>query len=191
MTGSYFSNAGIYLIETLFGLYVLAVLLRFLFQLVRADFYNPISQFIVKITNPLLRPLRRWIPSFRGVDTASIALLLLLKVTESWLVALMYGYAPGFDGILVMAFADILQILVYVFIVVIFAGVILSWVAPDSYNPAVSLIDRLSEPVLQPFRRMLPPIGGLDFSPFVALIVLQLILMLLVKPLLDLGYSLL
>jgi len=191
MTGAYFSNAGIYLIETLFGLYVLAVLLRFLFQLVRADFYNPISQFIVKITNPLLRPLRRWIPSFQGVDTASIALLLLLKVTESWLVALMYGYAPGFAGILVLAFADILQILVYVFIVVIFAGVILSWVAPDSYNPAVSLIDRLSEPVLQPFRRMLPPIGGLDFSPFVALIVLQLILMLLVKPLLDLGYSLL
>jgi YggT family protein len=191
MTGSYFSNAGTYLIETLFGLYVLAVLLRFLFQLVRADFYNPISQFIVKITNPVLRPLRRWIPSFRGIDTASIALLLLLKMTESWLVALMYGYAPGFAGILVLAFADILQILVYVFIVAIFAGVILSWVAPDSYNPAISLIDRLSEPVLQPFRRMLPPIGGLDFSPFVALIVLQLVLMLLVKPLLDLGYSLL
>jgi YggT family protein len=191
MGGSYFANAGTFLIETIFGLFILAVLLRFLFQLVRADFYNPICQFVVKLTNPLLRPLRRLIAGVRGVDVAAIVLMLGLQAAEYWLLGLMSGYTPGLGGLVVVSIADLLQLLVYVFVVAILAGVVLSWVAPDAYNPAVSLIHSLSEPALRPFRRLVPPMGGLDLSPMVALIVLQLVLMLLVKPLLDLGYSLL
>ncbi|MGH8579441.1 MAG: YggT family protein [Gammaproteobacteria bacterium] len=190
MSGNYLGNAGTFLISTVFGLYILLVLLRFLFQMVRADFYNPISQAVVKLTNPALRPLRRVIKGVAGIDVASVVLLLVLKVAELTLVAALQGVGMGFIGLFVLAVAALLQMTLHVFLFAVLIQVILSWVAPHSYNPASSLLLSLTEPLLRPARRLIPAIGGLDFSPVVVLVVLQLSSMLIIAPLRDLGATL-
>ena len=191
MGAGYFSNAGVFLINVVFGLYLFAVLLRFLFQLVRADFYNPLCQAIVTVTNPVLRPLRRYIPSLRGIDTASVVLLITLQLLNTLLVALVVGVAPHLFGLVVVAVAELASKAVWIFMGAIMIQIVLSWVSPGGYNPVIGVIDALSGPLLLPARRLLPPIGGLDFSPMLVLIGLNLMLMLAVAPLRDFGYSLL
>ncbi len=191
MGGGYFSNAGVFLIDVLFGLYIFAVLLRFLFQLVRADFYNPLCQAIVTVTNPPLRPMRRYIPAIRGLDTSSVLLLLALQMLNTWLVALVLGVQPAFGGLLVIAIAELLSKTLWTFLGAIIIQVILSWVAQGAYNPVISVIHSLTEPLLRPARNLIPPLGGIDLSPMAAIIVLQLAQMLLVAPLRDLGRTLL
>lgn len=191
MGGGYFSNAGVYLVDFVFGLLILAVLLRLLLQWVRADFYNPICQAIVTATNPVLRPLRRHIPSVGGVDTASLLLLLALQLTNTWLAMAIVGFEGSLLGITVVAGAELLSKAIWVFIVAIFVSIILSWVAQGMYNPIAGLIDALSAPLLDRARRLIPPLGGLDLSPLLPLLGLRLALMLVVAPLRDFGLSLL
>ena len=191
MGGYYISNATAFLIETLFDLYILAVMLRFLFQFFRADFYNPISQFLVRITTPVSRPLRRWVPGYSGIDVAALVLMLILKFVEIALIRIVNEETLGFGGLLIASVASLLQLLVYVFITAILIQVVLSWIAPGTYNPMTSVLRSLCEPLLKPVRRRLPPMGGLDFSPLVVLIFLQLVLMLFIAPLVDLGNNLL
>lgn len=191
MGGTYFSNAGVFLVDVIFGLYIFAVLLRFLLQLVRADFYNPLCQAIVTVTNPLLRPMRRVIPPVAGIDSASVILLLGLQMINTALVALMVGADPAVVGLVVVAAAELLSKVIWTFIGAILIQVILSWVAQGNYNPIISVIYALTDPVLGPARRLIPPLGGLDLSPMVVIIGLQLVLMLAVQPLRDLGFSLL
>ncbi len=187
----YFNNAGAFLIHTLFGLYILAVMLRFLLQLVRADFYNPLSQFLVRITNPLLKPLRRLIPGFGGIDLASVVLLLALKSLEMWLLASLFGAGlPGPLGLIVLALAQLLGLLINIYFFAILIQVILSWVNPGTYNPITTVIYQLNAPLLNPAQRLIPPLGGLDLSPMVVLIVLKLADFLLVAPLTDLAMRL-
>jgi YggT family protein len=190
MGGSYLIQAGTFLIGTLFGLYILAVLLRFLFQLLRVDFYNPISQVLVTVTNPPLLPLRRVIPGLWGLDMASIILLLALEAVKLTLLGLLLGHVPHPAGLTVLCVAELLQTIVWVFLFTIFIRVILSWIAPGTYNPAVSLVVSLSEPIMRPARRLIPPLSGLDLSPIAAIIALYLALILIVQPLLDLGRQL-
>lgn len=191
MGGGYVDNAGVFLVNVLFGLYILAIMLRFLFQLVRADFYNPISQAIVAATNPLLRPLRRWIPPLKHVDTASLVLMLVVQMLNTLLVLLIARGGGALAGIFVVSVAELLQKALYVFLFAILVLVIASWIAPGSYNAALDLLRSLSRPVLEPVQRLIPPIGGLDLSPLVALVLLQLIAMLVIAPLRDLGLTLL
>lgn len=191
MGGSYFGDAATFLIKTLFDLYILIVMLRFLFQVTRADFYNPLSQFVVKATNPPLRPLRRIVPGVAGIDMSSVVLMLLLKVAELWLVLGIGGVSPQVPGLLVLGVAQLLSLAVYVFMVSVFVQVILSWVSPQAYNPVVSLIHSLNQPLIGPARRLIPSLSGIDFSPIAVIIGLQLVLMLVVAPLTDLGRGLL
>ena len=191
MGGGYFSEAIRFLITVLFDIYILAVVLRFLLQVVRADFYNPLSQLLVTITNPPLRPLRRFIPGYRGIDLASIVLMLLLKAIEIFLISFfVYGQIPGVAGLFILSLAELLNLIIYIFIIAIFIQVIISWVNPGAYNHATVLLYRLTEPLLQPARRLLPPISGLDLSPLVVFIILQLTIILIVKPLAHFGGSL-
>lgn len=184
-------EALIYLISTLFGLYLLAVLLRFLLQWVRADFNNPLSRFVVTITNPPLRPLRRYIPGYRGIDLASLVLMLFIKMAETLLVALVAaGRVPALPGLLLLSVAGLLQFALYVYMFALLIQVVLSWVSPDAYNPATVILHRLTEPLLGRARRILPPTGGLDFSPLLVLIGLQLCQILVIKPLLAAGQRL-
>ncbi len=191
MGGLYLSNAGVFLIKTLFGLYLLALMLRFLLQWARADFFNPISQFVVKITNPPLKPLRRVIPGFFGLDLAAVVLMVAIKLIELALVQSVVGGALVFGGLLVVALAELLSLALDVFFFSILIQVILSWVNPGAYNPAVSLLHAINEPLLRPARRLIPPVGGLDLSPLVVMVALQLATLLMVRPLQDLGVHLL
>jgi len=188
--GGYLANASTFLIEVVFGLYIFAVLLRFLFQIVRADFYNPFSQAIVTVTNPPLKRLRRAIPAVGGIDTSSIVLMLVLQMISLWLVYLVLGFSPALPGLVVSAIAALATKTVYVFIGAIIILVVVSWIAPGGYSPVLSLVDDLARPLIRPVRRSLPPLGGLDLSPLVVLIGLQLVLMLVVWPLRDIGRGL-
>ena len=188
MGGSYLTQAGVFLIQVIFGLYILAVLLRFLLATVRADFHNPLSQFIVKITNPPLIPLRRVIPSYMRIDWATIVLLFTVQLLEIVLTTLVVaGGIPAPMGLLVLTIAELLKTLIYVYIFVIIIQVAISWINPQAYNPLTVIMYQLTEPVMRPARRMIPPAGGFDWSPLVVLIGLNLLIILLVSPLLDLG----
>lgn len=190
MSGNYFGNAAVFLIQAVFGLYILAVLLRLLLQWARADFYNPVSQFLVKITNPALVPLRRIIPGVGGVDIASIVLLIILQAVELVLIALVLGQSLHVGGLLVLALAKLLGLAVKVFFFSILIQVILSWVRPNDYHPLSELLYSLNEPLLGPARRILPPMSGFDLSPILVMVGLQLVLMLVVAPLTDMGLAL-
>jgi YggT family protein len=192
MSGGYVANAGTFLLDVVFGLYIGAVMLRLFLQWSRADFYNPLSQAIVRLTNPVLRPLRRYIPAIGGIDTASVVLILVLQALNLWLSLMVAGAAgAGFAGIAVLTIAELLAKALYILTFAIFVQVIASWVAPGAYNPALSLVDSITFPLLKPLRALLPSLGGLDLTPMVALVVLQLAQMLLVAPIRDFAVTLL
>ncbi len=165
-----------YLIQTLLSLYLVAMLLRFLLQLVRADFYNPISQFLVKITNPVVTPLRRIIPGYGGMDLASLLLALLLQVLAIVTLLMLYGAGtPNIGLLLVWSALGLVGLLVNIYFFALLAMIILSWIAPGSNHPAIHLIYQLTEPVMAPFRKLLPPMGGMDFSPILLFILINVI----------------
>ncbi|BCR22863.1 YggT family protein [Aquipseudomonas alcaligenes] len=172
-----FAEALIYIVQTLGSLYLLIVLLRFILQLVRADFYNPLSQFTVKATQPLLKPLRRIIPGFGSLDLASLALAILVQLVLMVLVILIAGANPAAVGLqlLVWAIIAVTSLFLKIFFFAMIISVILSWVAPGSYNPGAQLVNQICEPLLAPFRRLLPNLGGLDISPIFAFIALNLL----------------
>lgn len=196
----YFSQAGVYLVELIFGLYILAIMLRFLLQWVRADFYNPISQALVKITNPPLVMLRRLIPGLWGVDIAAIVLMLVLQSLQIFIAGDLSNRIPGLMqgqllqplGILVFAVAALISLLLWILIITLFVRILLSWINPTGgHNPASSLLYGLTEPLMARARRIIPPMSGLDLSPIVVFVILQLGLMLLVQPLRHFGRGLL
>lgn len=174
---SAFAEAFVYILQTLGSLYLLIVLLRFILQLVRADFYNPLSQFIVKATQPLLMPLRRVIPGIGGIDLASLVLALLLQFVLMLVVLLVLGANVGalLPYVLIWSIIALTSLFLKVFFFALIVSVILSWVAPGSYNPGAQLINQICEPFLAPFRRLLPNLGGLDISPIFAFLALNLI----------------
>ena len=164
------------LIQTFFHLFLLAVMLRLLLQLARADFYNPISQFLVKATNPVLRPLRKIIPGVGGIDLASVVLIILLQMAAIALLVWVNGYAvPNVFALAVWGAVGMVGLVLNIYFVAILAAIILSWIAPGNYNPAVVLLHQLTEPVMAPFRRLLPPLGGLDLSPILVFLVINVL----------------
>ena len=188
MGSSYLTDAVLYLISAVFSIYILLVVLRFLLQTVRADSRNPISRFLLTATNPPLRLLRRVIPGFAGIDWSTIVLMVSLQAIELTITSLItYGAFISFASLIVLSIAELLTSIIYIFIFVIFVHVLLSWINPGSYNPITVLLYELSESLLRPARRLLPPIHGIDLSPILVFVFLQLSLILLVRPLTDLA----
>jgi len=176
------NTAAVYILQTIGGLYLLVVLLRFILQLVRANFYNPLCQFIVRATQPLLQPLRRLIPSIGGLDTASLVLAIIVQLILMALTLMLLGY--GVENpvqLLIWSIIGITALFIKVFFFALIISVILSWVAPGTHNPAAELINQICEPLLTPIRRFMPNLGGLDLSPIVAFLLLNLIDMLVVR----------
>lgn len=190
MDNPYISNAAVYMIETVFTLYLLMVLLRLLLQLARADFYNPICQFLVKATNPPLRPLRRIIPGLWGIDVASIVLLVALQMLGVWLMHLASGRTIAVGGLLVLSIGELLLLTLNTLLIVILLQVVMSWLNPGISNPLTSILYSLSEPLLRPARRLLPTVSGIDFSPLIVLILIQMTKILLIAPVRDIGMQL-
>jgi len=185
--GGYAGNAGVFLIQAIFGLYLIAVMLRFILQVVRADFYNPVSQFLVKATNPPLVPMRRVIPGVMGVDVAAILLMLIIKIVEIFLITLIGGISLSIMGLVVFAIADLLELFLNVFFFTILIQVVMSWVNPGGHNPTISLLYSINEPLLSRARRIIPPISGFDLSPIIVVIFIQLLSILLIAPIKDLA----
>ena len=186
----YFANAGQIVIQFVFGALIALIVLRVLLQWVRANFYNPICQFLYKATNPVLMPLRKVIPPWRNLDIAGIVLAWLATALKLVLLYATVGQALGVLGLSVLALADLVDFALLLYIVLVLVRVVLSFVGADSYHPVVPLVMQLTEPVLKPFRRLIPNIGGLDFSPMVLLLAITLARVLVAKPLLDLGLHL-
>lgn len=180
MGPGYFTSPLEFLISTLFSLYVLALMLRFLLAWVRADFYNPVSQFLVKITQPILLPVRRVIPSIGGVDMASIVVMLLVQMIGIALILLLRGGGIPPQTLIFVSLAELTDLAFKVFTYSIVIQAVLSWINPGTYNPVVSLLHALTEPLLGPVRRILPPISGLDLSPVVAIVALEVLRRLIV-----------
>jgi YggT family protein len=181
-----FINAGAFLITTLFGLYILAIMLRLILQLVRADFRNVLSQFIVKVTNPPLKPLRRFIPGFAGIDMASVIMMLALQILKLFLLhILLYPSTPDPLGLIIFSLVKLISLGFYVFLFSIFILALLSWFSPDPYNPVIQILRQITEPVLRPARRLLPSTSGMDFSAMLAILVLWLCKLLLLDPLIH------
>ncbi len=183
MSGNYLTNPLIFLIQTLGGLYAFVVMLRFLLQLTKADFYNPLSQFVVKVTSPVLRPLRRFIPGFRGMDISSLVLAWLVQTLVLFLVGVLAGLGLAALGAVLWSIPALVELTIDVFLYAVIIRVILSWISPDPRNPMVHLLYTLTDPVMAPVQRRLPPIGGLDLSPIAVTIGLILLQMLLLPPL--------
>jgi YggT family protein len=166
-------NPFIFLIDTLFSIYIAIMLIRFILQHTGADFYNPISQFVVKITQPLVAPARRIIPGYKRIDIATLVLvfmLILLKLTLLYTIA---GYPLNGVALVIFALEDLISLTFDVFIVAMIIQAILSWVNPDPYHPVYRLLHTVTAPVLRPFQRLIPPISGLDLSVMVAIIALM------------------
>jgi YggT family protein len=183
MDSNYLTNPLIFLVEVIFQIYILAVLLRFLLQWARADFNNSISQLIVRVTSPVLIPMRRVIPPVKGTDTASLVLAWLLKALELLLVILLGK--DSFMPVLALlgAIPALIEFIINIILAVIILQAIMSWVAFDTYHPVVDILQSLSNPVLAPFRKLLPSASGFDFSPMVAVLALIMLKMLLLPPL--------
>jgi len=171
-------NALLYIVQTLLSLAVFVFLLRLLLQWSRADFRNQIAQAVVRITNPLILPLRRVLPPIGKIDTASVvAVILVATLEEVILAALTGGYFGYWPRVLLIGVVKrIIVITISTYLYAIFIYALLSMVAPGGYSPMQSILASVCEPVLRPFRRIIPPIGGLDLSPLWAGIILVALL---------------
>lgn len=164
------------ILDTVFTLYILVVFLRFLFPLIGVDFYNPISQFVLKATNPILTPLRQIIPIRKNIDSVSLLFIIFLQVIEICLIQLIHvGAISSLLDIVEISIIKLTSMAFNFYFFAVIGQIILSWVAPYNNNPAVSILYQITEPVLRPARKLIPPVGGLDFSPVIVVLAIQIL----------------
>jgi YggT family protein len=168
------------LTKTFFSFLMLAVILRLLLQIARADFYNPISQFLVKVSNPLLLPLRKIIPPLGKIDSASIVLALAVQVLAIVVLLLIFdARIPNIITLLGWATIGCLALVANLYFFAILINIVLSWIAPGTQHPAAALLYQLTEPVMQPFRKLIPAMGGIDLSPILVFLSINIVQVLL------------
>ncbi|HEX5314767.1 MAG TPA: YggT family protein [Gammaproteobacteria bacterium] len=166
-------RALIFVVNVAFSLYIAALYLRILLQRLGADYYNPLVQLVVRASDPLVRPLRRLLPSPGGWDFASFVLAVACAFLNAWLVLLLLGFASAGDLLLRYAGMKLLAVLVNLYIVTILIQALMSWLQPRRYSPLALVLWRLNEPLLAPVRRILPRLGMFDLSALVVLVVLE------------------
>lgn len=184
-----FSQTLFFLVTVLFNLYLWVIILRFLLQVVRADFFNPLSQLVIKLTNPLVTPLKKILPFKKGVDYASLVLILIVELIKIVLLTFLTHVNLSLVGIIVTLLADTAKQFLNIYFYLIIVVAIASWFMRDKHHPALNAIIKITEPVLRIARKIIPTIGGFDFSPIVVLLLIQVIELLVVYPLLGMGAS--
>ena len=187
MGATYMTDPIIFLIDTLCSLYIMAVLLRFLLQWCGADFYNPISQFLVKITHPPLRIMRRFVPSIGKIDSSSLVLMLSLQMLADFSILMLKGVSINVGALAILSMTQLISLLLNVLVFSVFARAVLSWVNPGAFYAAASIVEALSNPILNLCRKMIPNLGGIDLSPLAALLLLQMAKMVVLPPLHELS----
>lgn len=168
------------ILNALAGIYLLAVLLRFLLQIAKADFYNPVSQAVIKITDPAVKVLRNFIPGYRGIDFSTLILAFIVEVVAICGLILVYGGSiPSIANVITWAFVGVAMFIINIYYYAIIASIIMSFVMMFSGNmnphPLLQLVWQLTEPVMGPIRKVIPPLGGLDFSPIFIFIAIQIV----------------
>lgn len=188
-------------ITLVFDLYIMVVAVRFLMQVTRANYYNPLAQAVVKLTNPVLVPLRRLIPGFKGQDIAALVLCLLLIVIKMIVFKFLpfgqvdvAGYPIPTQNLalplmVLLAPIDLINLFINVFIFSLVILAIISWINPMGQNPAAEVLSDITRPITEPVRRWIKPMGGLDFSLLVALVLLQVLKIILIGNLISLAFS--
>ena len=168
--------------STVAGIYLLAVLLRFLLQVAKADFYNPVSQAVTKITDPMVRILRTVIPGYKGIDFSSLVLAFAIEAVAICTLIILYGESIsniGYTNIVTWAFAGVLLFIIQIYYYAILASIIMSFVmmfsGSTNPHPLLLLVWQLTEPIMGPVRKIIPSMGGLDFSPIFIFIAIQII----------------
>jgi YggT family protein len=175
-------SALIFLLKTLADLYLLTFLLRFIMQWVRASYYNPLSQFVFKVTNPLVVPARRVLPSVAGLDTPTLVVLVLLEILVTFVLLRLAGLSLPVPELLFFSLLRLISLALWFYIGALIIYVLLSWFGDRGRNPMALLLGELVEPLLRPARRLLPPIGGLDLSPLIVMLLLQAAMIALPMP---------
>ncbi len=183
------ANAGALIVQALFGLVIGLFFFRLLMQGLRVDFRNPLSQFVYKLTNPVLIPIQKALPVVRGWNLAALLVTFLLTLLETWLLYRLAGLGLPLPALVVIALAMLIQFAATALLWMIIVRAVLSFVSPDPYNPVVQMLYRLSDPILKPFQKLIPPIGGLDLSPIFVVLALQLVRMLIAAPLAEFGLA--
>jgi YggT family protein len=186
---SYLLNALGLLIELAFNAAVTLLLLRVLAEACRADFHNPLSQFVYRYTNPVLAPVRRVIPNWRRINLAALLLAWLAMLLKRWVLFAVTGMMPGVAGLLVLSLAELLDFALMFYLILVFAWSLLSMFAVDQRHPVLRLLDAIVAPLMRPLRGRLV-VGMIDFAPMAVMIALLLARMLIAAPLLDLGMRL-
>ena len=166
------ASALVFIVNALTSLYLLVLLLRFWLPWLRADFRNPLAQGILKLTSPVVIPLRRIVPSFGRLDTATILVAFVVQYLAILLILLIIGRNAAFSAIATTALVKLVLLSINLFMFAIFVRIILSWISPGQHNPAIAIISTLTEPILRPVRRIIPPMGGFDISPIFVIIAL-------------------
>lgn len=175
----------IYLVRTLFDLYLFVLIVRFLLAGVRAEYANPLTQLTVRLTNPIVKPVRKIIPNFRDIEISALFLIFVLNLIKFAIVIVMSGGMPNVVGLLIVAFGNMIQLFIQTLTGILFIYVILSWVQP--FSPMQRVLYQLISPLLSPFQRLLPPVAGFDLSIIPAFIMLQLITIVVVNPIMQYG----
>ena len=186
----YLVSAAQILITFVFGAVMALFMLRLLAEMARVNFYNPICQFLFRATHVLVTPLRRFVPSVRRISLAPLLLAYVAAILKMLLLTLLTGVLPHVLGLLLMAVADLLDFILVLYMAIIFAAALMSMFAVEEQHPLVPFINQIATPALRPLRRMLPMLGGLDFSPAIAILIILLARLLLVQPLLDFAQRL-
>jgi YggT family protein len=186
---TYLLNALSLLIELAFNLLATLFVLRVMAEAARADFHNPISQFLYRATNPVLAPIRRVIPNWRRINLAAVLLAWLLMVLKNALLFVLLGAAPNAAGLLVLGLADLIDFVLVFYLVLIFGWSLMSMLQVDSRQPVLRLAGAIVEPLLRPLRGRLT-VGMIDFSPMAVMLVIVLARILIAAPLMDLGKAL-
>lgn len=166
------SSAIVFVVNALTSLYLLVLLLRFWMPWLRADFRNPLAQGILRFTSPVVIPVRRIVPSFGRLDTATVLVAFVIQYLTVLLLLLILGQSAGIVAVAVTSIVKLAVLSINLFVYAIFIRIILSWISQGGYNPATAIITTLTEPLLRPFRRVIPPLGGFDISPIFAVILL-------------------
>jgi len=173
------TNALAFLVQTLVHLYLVVILLRILLEATRADFYNPVVQVLVRLTDPLVRPLAKVVPNVGKINTAALIVLYLVQLLGLFVVFIVSGRPSDPLLLSLLAVRELMRMLLTLYMILIIIGVILSWVGHNVRHPIIPLIFQLTDPVLAPIRRVLPGLGGFDLSPLVAIIGIQFLIILL------------
>jgi YggT family protein len=159
--------------------------MRLILAWVGADYHNPITQFVVKMTSFFIKPMKKFLPDIRGIETSTLVAIILVEVIKFFLITVLSFGLPNIFGLIILGIGDFIQLLIWALSIALILQVILSWVQPGSH--VHQTLDKFTSPLMRPFQRVLPPVAGIDISPIPALIILQLLIIVLVNPMKGVG----